>query len=138
MVSVYAVDMTARAAVRALGWGEQAIDSGPNDPVVWAAAATVWGLIEGHTRGRCCPVDLAPTTSPPTEAEAAAIRRAATPPRDMAAVALAATLRLAPNPGQRTSESSTGDEGSRRVEGSFAGFTLAEQVVLNRYRRRFS
>ncbi len=133
MVSVLAVDMTARTAARALGW----TGDSEQDQIVWAAAFTAWGLIDGGCRGRGCPVDLAPTTDPPTEAELAAIRRAGTAPPDLAAVALTATLRLAPNPAQRTSESTT-REGvdTRRVEGSFAGFTLAEQVVLNRYRRR--
>lgn len=132
-----AIDRTARAAARALGWVDQVSDDpgGPNDPILWTAATTVWGLIEGATRGRGCPVDLLPTTDPPTEEEQAAIRAAATPRPDLAAVALAATLRLAPNPAQRRSESTTGDTG-RRVDGSFDGFTLAERLVLNRYRRR--
>ena len=81
-------------------------------------------------------MDLLPATDPPTEAELAAMVRAATPRADLAAVGLAVTLRLAPNPAQRASESTSSDGHSRRVEGSFAGFTLAEQVVLNRYRRR--
>lgn len=131
-MSRYAVDATARAAVRALGWEESA-----NEPVVWTAAGLAWGMVEGYTRGRGVPVDLMPTTFPPSEQEAIALHRAATPPADLAAVALAATLRLAPNPAQRVSESKATDSGgSHRVEGSFQGFTLAEQMVLNRYRRR--
>lgn len=139
MVSVFAVDRTARAAARALGWNDHVSDDpgGPNDAVLWTAATLAWGLVEGATRGRGCPVDLVPLTDPPSEAEAAAILRAATPPADLAAVALAATLRLAPNPAQRRSESTSTDGGdSRRVEGAFEGFTLAEILVLNRYRRR--
>lgn len=142
MVSILAVDSTARAATRALGWGDAVsgggLEAGPNDPVVWTTAHTAWGLVEGVTRGRGCPVDLAPVTVPPTQEEAAAIARAATAPADLAAVALAATMRLAPNPAQRTSETTTTEgAGSHRVEGSFQGFTLAEMAVLNRYRRRF-
>ena len=137
MASRLAVSRTAQAAVVALGWGEESLSSGPNDPVVYTLAATAWGLIEGHTRGRGCPVDLLPTTDPPTESEAAAIAKAATPRPDLAAVALAVTLRLAPNPSQRRSEAVTrGDGEGRRVEGAFAGFTLAELKVLDRYRRR--
>jgi hypothetical protein len=133
VVSVRAVDMTARAAARALGW----TGDGHQDEVVWAAAFTAWGLVEGACRGRGCPVDLLPTSDPPTAEELAAIEAAATAPADLGAVALAATLRLAPNPAQRASESTTTEGvGSRRVEGSFAGFTLAETLVLNRYRRR--
>lgn len=138
MTTTLAIDQTARSAARALGWVDYVSDDpgGPNDPILWTAATTVWGLIEGVTRGRGCPVDLLPTTDPPTEEEEAAIRAAATPPADLAAVALSATMRLAPNPAQRRSESTTGDNSGRRVEGSFEGFTLAERLVLNRYRRR--
>lgn len=139
MASTLAIDRTARSARRALGWeGDQLSDGsgGPNDQLLWTAATTAWGLIEGVTRGRGCPVDLLPTTDPPSEAEAVAILRAATPPPDLAAVALTATMRLAPNPAQRRSESTTGDKGGRRVEGAFDGFTLAEMLVLRRYRRR--
>jgi len=130
VVSRHAVAQTVAAAQQALGWLFA-------DGDLTVAASTVWGLIEGVTRGRGCPVDLMPTTTTPTAAELAAIRTAATPPADLAAVAVAATLRLAPNPAQRVSESqTTADGASSRVEGSFVGFTLAEQLVLNRYRRR--
>lgn len=133
MVSRLAVDRTARAANRALGWGGDS----DQDVIVWTAAGAAWGLIEGVTRGRGCPVDLMATTTPPSAAEQAAIDKAATPPADLAAVALAATLRLAPNPAQRRSESTSSDGGTaHRVEGGFDGFTLAETMVLNRYRRR--
>lgn len=132
-----AVDRTARSALRALGWGDDGVNPVNGDPQVWVAAVTVWGLIEGATRGRGVPVDLMPTTDPPTPQEAEAIARAATPPADLAAVALAATMRLAVNPAQRTSETTTSPEtGTHRVEGSFLGFTLAEQLVLHRHRRR--
>jgi hypothetical protein len=137
VVSTFAVDQTARAAARALGWIGDAALPYPDEAVLYASAGTVWGLIEGATRGRGCPVDLLPTSDPPTAEELAAIEAAATAPADLGAVALAATLRLAPNPAQRVSESTTTEGvGSRRVEGSFAGFTLAETLVLNRYRRR--
>jgi hypothetical protein len=142
VVSRLAVDLTARAATRALGWGDGdtpgggGIDRGPNDAAVWTLAGTAWGLIEGHTRGRGCPVDLLPVGDEPTEAEVEAIHRAATPRHDVLAVAVAVTLRLAVNPAQRTSESKGSDGDTHRVEGSFQGFTLTEQMVLNRYRRR--
>ena len=131
-VSQVAVRATIANAKAALGW-EYA------DGDLAVSAATVWGLIEGHTRGRGCPVDLLPSSSTPTQAERAAIAAAARPAADLAAVAVSATLRLAPNPAQRTIEqtSTSGDGGSmRRVEGSFVGWTLAERAVLDRYRRR--
>jgi hypothetical protein len=128
VVSRVALAQTVQEVERVTGW----TDGADQGHVVRPAAAAVWGLIEGHTRGRGCPPDFTPTTFPMSEEE----RLAMTPPADLAAVALAATLRLVPNPAQRRSEATTGESGGRRVEGSFEGFTLAEQVVLNRYRRR--
>lgn len=129
MASRSAVAITARQAQLALGLPFE-------DPEILAAARVIWGLIEGFTRGRGCPVDLAPTSPTPSEAEWAAVRAAATPPVDLGAVALAATLRLAPNPAQHRVEHTTTGGDVRRVEGGFDGFTLVEQLVLNRYRRR--
>ncbi len=137
MVSTSAVNRTVAAAARALGWED--FDGLPdqNAPALTSAAQLAWGLVEGHTRGRGIPVDLVPAGDPPYSAEeVAAVEAATTPPADLAAVALAATLRLAPNPAQRRSESTTTDAGSHRIEGGFEGFTLSEVVVLNRYRRR--
>ncbi len=138
MVSTSAVNRTVVAAARALGW-EDIETGGPdqNVPILRTAAELAWALVEGHTRGRGIPVDLVPAHEPPyTAEEVAAVEAATTPPADLAAVALAATLRLAPNPAQRRSESTTNDAGSHRIEGGFDGFTVAEQVILRRYRRR--
>lgn len=129
--------MASRAAVHSTAWqAQQALGYAFDDPELYAAARIAWGLVEGYTRGRGCPVDLAPTSPTPTEADWAAVRTAATPPFDLGAVALAATLRLAPNPAQRRVEHTTTGGDVRRVEGGFDGFTLAETLVLNRYRRR--
>jgi hypothetical protein len=77
------------------------------------AASVVSGLIEGWTRGRSVnPGDV---------------------PRDLVAVATAAALRLAPNLPQIASVSV---EGQSFSGGAFRGFTLHEQLILNRYRRR--
>lgn len=76
------------------------------------AAEIVSGLVEGYTRGRSVYPDLVP--------------------RDLAAVARAAALRLAPNLSQQQTIS-TGDQA---ITGAFRGFSLHEQVILNRYRRR--
>ena len=134
---VLAVAVSRAAVVRTIAKAKEALGWDYPDGDLTVSATTVWGLIEGHTRGRGCPVDLAPTSLTPTAAELAAIRGAATPPADLAAVAVTATLRLAPNPAQRTAEQTTSEGGAmRRVEGSFAGWTLAERAVLDRYRRR--
>jgi hypothetical protein len=77
-----------------------------------AAARTVSGLVEGWTRGRSVYPDEVP--------------------RDLQAVATAAALRLAPNLPQHSAVSVEGQS----VSGAFRGFTLHEQLVLNRYRRR--
>ncbi len=137
MVPPSCVNRSVAAAARALGWED--FDGLPdqNAPAVRAAAELAWGLIEGYTRGRGIPVNLVPAHEPPyTAEEVAAVEAATAPPADLAAVALAATLRLVPNPAQRRSESTTTDAGSHRIEGGFDGFTLAETLVLNRYRRR--
>jgi hypothetical protein len=76
------------------------------------AATIISGLIEGWTRGRSVYPDAVP--------------------RDLAAVATAAALRLAPNLHQQQSVST----GEQSISGAFRGFTLHEQVTLNRYRRR--
>ncbi len=76
------------------------------------AARIVSGLIEGWTRGRSIYPDVVP--------------------RDLAAVGRAATLRLCANLTQQASVST----GEQSITGAFRGFTLHEQVVLNRYRRR--
>lgn len=75
------------------------------------AATVISGLVEGHTRGRSVyPDDV---------------------PRDLAAVATAAALRLAVNLHQTPLQM-----GEQSVGAGFRGFSLAEQVVLNRYRPR--
>lgn len=51
---------------------------------------------------------------------------------DLAAVIVAATARLVSNPAQFKREEVDG----YAVTGGFDGFTLAEQMILNRYRRR--
>lgn len=57
---------------------------------------------------------------------------AGVPADDIAAVITTATARLVVNP-EQVSESTIG---SYAVKGSFAGWTLAELFVLNRYRKR--
>lgn len=54
------------------------------------------------------------------------------PAADLAAVITTATARLVANP-EQVEESSIG---SYRVKGGFAGWTLAELFVLNRYRKK--
>jgi hypothetical protein len=77
-----------------------------------AAAAVVNGHAEGYTRGRSVHGD--------------------DPPRDLVAVATAAALRLVGNLQQRQSVAVEGQS----VAGAWRGWTIAEQQVLNRYRRR--
>lgn len=73
--------------------------------------AAVTALVKGWTRGQ----GFAPE-----------------PADDLAAVILTATARLVSNPAQLTREELDG----YTVTGSFSGFTLPEQMILNRYRRR--
>jgi hypothetical protein len=74
-----------------------------------------------------------------------------TVPGDLAAVVLAAALRLAPNPGQYDYRSYGGpvvhdghnygsqdDRAGNVYRGAWAGWTLAERIVLDRYRRRWA
>lgn len=53
------------------------------------------------------------------------------PNDEIAAVITAATARLVANPEQLPS-----DFGTVSIRGGFSGFTLTEQIVLNRYRKR--
>ncbi|GAA4754046.1 hypothetical protein GCM10023217_26970 [Gordonia alkaliphila] len=57
------------------------------------------------------------------------------PSEDVAAVITTATARLVTNPGQLAYDQSAG-QFSTSVRDSFAGWTLAELFVLNRYRRK--
>lgn len=106
-------EATARAVREAFGWPFLDAD-------LKRSADVVWGLIEGYTRGRGNPV-----------VEGVA------PPYDLVQVAIVATARLAVDPAQRKTISDTDADGrSRRTEGGFHGWTLAERAVLDRYRRR--
>jgi hypothetical protein len=58
-----------------------------------------------------------------------------TPNKDVAAVIVTASARLAANTGQLPVDQATGPF-SRRVRDAFQGWTLAETFVLNRYRKR--
>ena len=53
-------------------------------------------------------------------------------PPDLAAVVVTATARLLNNPAQLESESADG----YATRGNFSSFSLAEQAILHRYRRR--
>jgi hypothetical protein len=77
------------------------------------AAEIVDGLILGWTRGRSRAGDVVV-------------------PYDLRAVALAAALRLAVNVTQQGAVTA----GEQTLTGAFRGFTITEQIVLNRYRRR--
>lgn len=84
------------------------------------AAVTIWGLISGHTRGRAIPLG-------------------GPAPSDLMAVARTATARLHASPAQWSMQSDTAADGSAsRREGGFQGFTIAELMVINRYRVRMA
>ncbi len=117
MVPDEVVEATAREARAILGWYE-------DDEALHLAAATVWGLAEGYMRRAI----VLPRLSNPTRFDA---------PEDLASVALAATCRLAIDPSQsRTLRTTDSRNNSQSRSGGFQGFTLAEVLVLNRYRRR--
>jgi hypothetical protein len=58
-----------------------------------------------------------------------------TPTEEIAAVITAAAARLTANPAQIPVDNTTGPF-SQSIRGAFQGWTLAEQIVLNRYRVR--
>ena len=101
------------------------VNDGPEVTHVHSMAAEIaTGLVLGYTRGRGFDAD-------------------GHAPQDMRAVALAVALRLVANLGQWTSMTDTdntgGEEsvsGTNTRTGGFKGFTVTEQLVLNRYRRR--
>lgn len=57
------------------------------------------------------------------------------PNEDIRAVIITATARLMTNPGQLAVDETVGSF-SKSIRGGFAGWTLAETFVLNRYRVR--
>ena len=57
------------------------------------------------------------------------------PNTEIAAVIVTASARLAANPAQLATDHTAGPF-SRSIRGGFDGWTLAEQIVLNRYRVR--
>ena len=57
------------------------------------------------------------------------------PNEEIAAVIVTASARLAANPAQLATDQTAGPF-SRSIRGGFDGWTLAEQIVLNRYRVR--
>ncbi len=59
----------------------------------------------------------------------------ATPTQDIAAVIVTAAARLAANTGQLPVDETAGPF-SRSLRAAFQGWTLAEQIILNRYRVR--
>ena len=59
----------------------------------------------------------------------------ATPNQDIAAVIVTASARLAANTGQLPFDETAGPF-SRSLRGALQGWTLAEQIILNRYRVR--
>ena len=59
----------------------------------------------------------------------------ATPTQDIAAVIVTASARLAANTGQLPIDETQGPF-SRSLHGAFQGWTIAEQIILNRYRVR--
>ncbi len=81
-----------------------------------SAVAVITGLARGYTRGRGF------AGGDPTE-------------QDVAAVITTAAARLAANTAQLPTSRTT-DDRTIDVRGAFSGWTLAEQIVLNRYRVR--
>lgn len=77
---------------------------------------TATALVEGYTRGN--------HTTP-----------AGVPRPGVESVILTVAARLMANPGQVTRRDQAGSFSTHRGAG-FSGFTLAEQAVLNRYRKR--
>lgn len=116
MVPGEVVQATAEEARGLLGW-EAAHEA------LTLAAATVWGLMEGHVRR----VLVLPRLTDPTIVDV---------PDDLASVAVAATCRLALDAGQSRTVRTNRNDAVQSRSGGFQGFTLAEQMVLNRYRRR--
>jgi len=86
-----------------------------DDAALVAAVAAVTGLAKSYTRGRGF--------------------GDAGPNEDISAVIVTAAARLVSNPRQFTVEMDIG-RGSRAYRGGFAGWSLAEQTALNRYRIR--
>jgi hypothetical protein len=96
-----------------------AVDPGDVEALTGGDVATivpiVTALAKGYTRGRGFD--------------------GVTPNQDVAAVIVTASARLAANTGQLPVDEVTGPF-SRSVRGAFQGWTLAELIVLNRYRVR--
>ena len=80
------------------------------------AIATAEGLVEAYTRGRHVTADGGPRPG-------------------VDAVVLQVAARLAANPSQIQTREQVGPYSLLRSAG-FQGFTLTEQLVLNRYRKR--
>lgn len=87
-----------------------------SEDVAAAAVDTASALIAAYTRDRH-------------------VTRTGDPRPGVSAVALTAAARIAANPGQITKQDTAGSFSTRRGAG-FSGFTLGEQAVLNRYRKR--
>ena len=92
-----------------------------------AALAEVTELVRGHTRGRGFR-----TITTTVDDEESTQHQAAS---DLVAVIVLAAARLAPNGAQLSAPTTAGEFGETR-RGSFAGWTLAERLVLDRWRQR--
>lgn len=106
------------------------VDLGDADAAVIAHVAVVQlaALAAGYTRG----AGFRTVTTTDGTGQAEITSEVAT---DIAGVIVLAGARLARNPEQAAYRASGGDDGES-FRGSFAGWTLAERAVLDRYRTR--